>query len=165
VILAGPADDEIETFILHAHDDLLDQHAHDPLTCGYGRSFRKPGALDVGAEPKQRLSLTRGNAIRGRGANRVELVLEPSLLLQAFVPAPLQFAGDQPVVGIDSVILPSSVRSLETSLLEREVDLSALLGVFASTFLKSRQRRFDAERLNALDDLAGDCGVDAKTAE
>ena len=57
------------------------------------------------------------------------------------------------------------MRSLEARLLERQLDLSALLGVLASMFLKSRQRRFDAERLNALDDLAGDCGVDAKTAE
>ena len=35
-------------------------------------------------------------------------------------------------VGVDSVVLPSSVRGLETRLLERQLDLSALLGVFAS---------------------------------
>ena len=57
------------------------------------------------------------------------------------------------------------MRGLETRLLERQFDLSALLGVFASARLKSRQRRFDAERLYALDDLGGDCGVDAKTAK
>ena len=68
-------------------------------------------------------------------------------------------------VGVDSVILPSSVRGLETRLLERQLDLSALLGVFASAHLKSRQRRFDAERLNALDHLGGNRVVDAKTAE
>ena len=51
MILARPADDEIETIILHAYDDLLDQRAHDPLACGDGRPFRMPGALDVGAEP------------------------------------------------------------------------------------------------------------------
>jgi len=104
-----------------------------------------PGALDVGAEPHERLPLIRGYAVRWRGPERVEFVLKPSLLLQAFVPAPLELARDQPVVGIDRVILPASVRSLETRLLERQLDLSALLSVLASTFLKSRQRRFDAE--------------------
>ena len=124
-----------------------------------------PGALDVGAEPHERFPLIWSYAVRRRGAERIEFVLKPSLLLQALVPAPLEFARDQPVVGIDGVILPSSVRSLETRLLERQLDLPALLGVLASTFLKSRQSRFDAQRLNALDDFGGDRGIDAKTAE
>jgi hypothetical protein len=34
-----------------------DQHAHDPLARGDGRPFRMRGALDVGAEPQQRLPL------------------------------------------------------------------------------------------------------------
>jgi hypothetical protein len=55
-----PRDDEIEAIILHAHDDLLDQHANDPCARGDGRPFRMPGTLDVGAEPQQRLSLAWG---------------------------------------------------------------------------------------------------------
>src|SRR5690348_13432523 len=47
MILACTADDEIETVVLHAHDDLLDQHADDAFTGGDGRPFRMPGALDV----------------------------------------------------------------------------------------------------------------------
>ena len=90
-----------------------------------------PGALDVGAELEQRLSLARGYAIRRRGAQRIEFVLKPSLLLQALLPTPLQFPGHQPVVGVDSVVLPSGVRGLKTRLLERQLDLSAFLGVFA----------------------------------
>ena len=97
---------EIESIILHTHDDLLDQHADDPFARGYGRPFRMPGALDVGAELEQHLSLARGYAIRRRGAKRIEFVLKPSLLLQALVPTPLQFRGHQPIVGVDSVILP-----------------------------------------------------------
>jgi hypothetical protein len=73
-----------------------------------------PSALDVGAEPEQRLLLAWGYAIRRRGAEHIEFVLKPSLLVQAFVPTPLEFAHDQPVVGIDGVILPSSMQSLET---------------------------------------------------
>ena len=52
VIFARPADNEIEAVIHHPHDDLLDQHADDTFACGYGRSFRMPGALDIGAEPE-----------------------------------------------------------------------------------------------------------------
>ena len=88
--------------------------------------LRMPGALDVGAEPHERFPLIWSYAVRRRGAERIEFVLKPSLLLQALVPVPLEFARDQPVVGIDGVILPSSVRSLETRLLERQLDLSAL---------------------------------------
>src|ERR1700690_2362750 len=60
VVLARPADDEIETIVLHAYDDLLDQHADDPFARGDGRPFRMPGPLDVGAEPEQRLSFAWG---------------------------------------------------------------------------------------------------------
>jgi len=165
VILARPANDEIETVTLQAHDDLLNQHAHDPFARRNGRTFRVPGALDVRAEPHERLPLIFGHALGRRGAECFEFVLKPSSLLQALVPTSLEFVRHQPVVGIDGVILPSSVHGLETRLLERQLDLSALLGVLASTFLKSRQRRFDAERLDTLDDLGGDCGVDAETAE
>ena len=52
VIFARPADDEIEAVVLHPHDDLLDQHADDTFACRYGRPFRMPGALDVGAKPE-----------------------------------------------------------------------------------------------------------------
>ena len=67
MILARPADDEIDTIILHAYDDLLDQRAHDPLACGDGRPFCMPGALDVGAEPRAlpaHLELRRSKAWR-----------------------------------------------------------------------------------------------------
>jgi len=165
MILACPADDEIKAIVLHADDDLLDRHADDAFAGGDGRPFRMPGALDVGAEFQQRLPLILAYAAGRRGAERIELVLKPSLLLQALVPAPLELARDRPIVGIDGVISPSSVPSLETRLIERQLDLAALLDVLASTFLKSRQRRFDTERLNALDDLGGDRSVDAKTAE
>ena len=65
----------------------------------------------------------------------------------------------------DLINLQFVQNGLETRLLESQLDLSALLGVFPSTHLKSRQGGFDPERLNALDGLGGDCGVDAKTAE
>ena len=69
MILARPADDEIETIILHAHDDLLDPHAHDPFARGDGRPFCMPGALDVGAE-RQELGEPRPRAARGSLARR-----------------------------------------------------------------------------------------------
>ena len=126
-----------------------------------------PSQITQAPKPNNRFNCSGGcpNAVRRRGAERIEFVLKPSLLLQALVPTPLQFAGDQPVIRVDSVILPSSVCGLETRLLERQFDLSALVDVFASARLKSRQRRFDAERLYALDDLAADRGVNAKTAK
>jgi hypothetical protein len=55
----------------------------------------------------------------------MEFVVKPSLLPQALVPAPLVLAHDKPVVGIDGVILSSSVRSLETRLLQRHRPVGA----------------------------------------
>ena len=82
-----------------------------------------------------------------------------------FFPTPLQFSGNQSVVGIDRVILPSGVRRFETRLLDRQFDLPALLGVFAPARLQSRQRCLDAQRLNTLDHLRGNRTVDTKAAE
>jgi hypothetical protein len=93
VILARPTDDEIETIILHAYDDLLDQRTDDTFARGYRRPFRMPGALDVGAEPQKRLLLLWGYPIRRRSAERMEFVLKTSLFLQALVPTPLEFAA------------------------------------------------------------------------
>ena len=130
-----------ETVILCAHDDLFDQHANDPFARSYGRPFRMPGAFDVSAEPEQRLSLAWRYAIQRRNVERCELVLKASLFFQAFVSSAARgFARDQTVVGIDGVILPSSVHSLETRLLERQLGLSMLLAVFASSYLKRRPR-------------------------
>src|SRR5271154_4663503 len=94
------------TVLPHPHDDLLDQHANNTFARGYGRPLRMPSALDVGAEPEQRLAFAWAYAIRGRNAESIELVLEPSLLFQALVPTPLQFSDNQSVVGIDGVVLP-----------------------------------------------------------
>ena len=76
VIVANPADDEIEPSILYTHDDLFDQHADNPLARGDRRPFRMPGALDVGAKPKQRLPLVWSypRRRRGRRARRVHPV-------------------------------------------------------------------------------------------
>src|ERR1700722_7107505 len=165
VIVASPADDQIQAVVLHPHDDLLDQHANNTFARGYGRPLRMPSALDVGAEPEQRLAFAWAYAIRGHHAEGIELFLEPSLLFQALVPTPLQFSGNQSVVGIDGVILPSGVRRFETRLLDRPFDLPPLLGVFAPARPQSRQRRLDAQRLNTLDHLRGNRTVDTKTAE
>src|ERR1700761_3739188 len=87
----------------------------------------------------------------------------PGLTLSEDTTPPL--SGNQSVVGIDGVILPSGVRRFETRLLDRQFDLPAPLGVFAPARLQSRQRRLDAQRLNALDHLRGNRTVDTKTAE
>src|SRR5277367_3252719 len=68
VIVASPADDQIQAVVLHLHDDLLDQHANNTFARGYGRPLRMPSALDVGAEPEQRLAFAWAYAIRGHHA-------------------------------------------------------------------------------------------------
>ena len=57
------------------------------------------------------------------------------------------------------------MRCFETRLLQRQLDLATLLAILASASLQGRQRRLDAERLDALDHFGGDRDIDAKTAE
>ena len=142
VIVARPADDEIEAVLFYPQHDLFDQHANDPFARGDGGSFGMLGALDIGAEPQQQcLSFGWARAVRPRCAERVEFLLEPLLVVQALVPPPLEFTCDQSVVGIDGVILPSGVRSLEARLFQRQLNLVAFGGVFTPTRLQSGQRR------------------------
>jgi hypothetical protein len=161
VIVACPADDEIEGVILYPNDDFLNQHANDSLARRDGRPLGTPSALDVCAKPQQRVPFGWARARRLRNAERVEFLSTQTLLLQALVPTPFQFARDQPVVGIDGVVLPSGQRRLEAGLLQRQFYLAALGAVLAPAGVQRRQRRLNAERLEAFDHLGGDTGVNA----
>src|SRR6516162_7425404 len=64
-----------------------------------------------------------------RVSERFELDLEVAQLDQLFVPAPLQFAGDQPIVGIDHIILATSPGGLVLGVLDCILDLLALVAM------------------------------------
>ena len=79
---------------------------------------------------------------------------------QARVPALLQLGGDEAVVGVDCIVLPPRPDRLVARLLDRQLDLAALLGVLRAPRFHGADRRLDAERLNPLDHLGTDGAVD-----
>jgi len=167
VITAVPVNNKIERLVRDAHDDLVDQGSDDALARCRGppapglfqaRSRSQPSANSL----CRSCSLSEG--IRHR-SQRVTLVLECSCRQEAFVPAPLQFAGDKPIIWIDGVILPTGTSCLVTRLLQRQLDLAPLLLVLAPVRLHGRERGFYAERLHPGDDLHADRMIDAHAAK
>src|SRR5271166_5118040 len=97
--------------------------------------------------------------------HRFELVFEFTHRDQRAIPAPLELAGNEPIVGIDGVILAAGERRLVTRLLEREFKLAPLPGGFYFAGFDRRECGLDAERLQEPHDLNPDSLVDAQAAE
>jgi len=77
----------------------------------------------------------------------------------------LELAGDKAVIGIDRVVLAAGSGSLEACLLDREIELAALLPHLRTPSFHGADRGFDAKRLQPLDDFGADCAVDPHPAE
>src|SRR5205823_354907 len=110
------------------------------------RSRVRPGEFEIGAELQHvpPLLLTQGRWLSR--LERGDLALEPVHDLQRLVPAALQLTGDQAIVGIDGVILPTGMRRREARLLQRQIELP--LG-------RRRLARLSLERLRGGTDLTG----------
>ena len=98
-------------------------------------------------------------------SQRVTLVFEGTRRQKAFVPAPLQFASDKPVIWIDDIILPTGTRCLVPRLLQRQFNMATLLLVLAAVGLHCGERGFYAERLNPSDDLHTDRMINPHAAK
>ena len=85
-----------------------------------------------------------------RVSERFELDLEVAQLDQLFVPAPLQLAGDQPIVGIDHIILATSAGGLVLGVLDCILDLLALVAMSLVLSFHRGQRCLDSEGLQSI---------------
>src|SRR5205814_2737928 len=125
----------------------------------------RPGAFEIGADSQQMppLLLTQGRWLSrlDRGA----LALEPVHDLQCLVPAALQLTGDQAIVGIDGVILPTGMRRREARLLQRQIELPLGRRRLARLSLERLRGGIDAERLQDPKNLATDSVIDTQTTE
>ena len=83
-------------------------------------------------------------------SERFELDLEVAQLDQLFVPAPLQLAGDQPIVGIDHNILATSAGGLVLGVLDCILDLLALVAMSLVLSFHRGQRCLDSEGLQSI---------------
>src|SRR5204862_530020 len=99
-------------------------------------------------------------AATGRFSGAIE---EPRDLLvghQAF-----QLTGDQAIVGIDGVILPTGMRRREARLLQRQIELPLGRRRLARLSLERLRGGIDAQRLQDPKNLATDSIIDTHTTE
>jgi hypothetical protein len=101
---------------------------------------------------------------RGAGAQPARRHLVPGGP-QRVILAPLQLRRDQPIVGIDGIMLPAGAARLGARLFEREGDLPLLLARLEPARLDRLNGRFDAKRLQQADDLCAHRLVDTHRAE
>ena len=95
----------------------------------------------------------------------LELDLQIAQLHQLLVPAPLQFAGDQTIVGINGIVLTMRPGGFVLGLLDGILDLLALVGLLLTLRLHRGQRRLDPERLQPIENLLGDDAINPHPAE
>jgi PleD family two-component response regulator len=103
-----------------------------------------PGALDVGAEGEQALTLGLGERRRRSCRERIPFVLESAEDEQALVPAAFQLGGDKAVIRVNRIILPPRPGCLVARLIERELDLASLFCILGTPGLHGADRRLDA---------------------
>jgi hypothetical protein len=77
----------------------------------------------------------------------------------------LQLDGDEAVVGVDRIVPPPRSGRLVARLLDRQLDLAALLRGLRAPRFHGADRRLDAKRLNPLDHLGTDGAVDPQAAK
>src|SRR5947209_10438472 len=165
VVSAVPMQDHLKEAALDAHDDLVQCRAQDPLARCCCRSRVRPGEFEIGTELQQVPPLLLTQA---RWLSRLErggLALEPVHDLQCLVPAALQLTGDQAIVGIDGVVLPTGMRRREARLLQRQIELPLGRRRLARFSLERLRGGIDAERLQDPKNLATDSVIGTQTTE
>jgi hypothetical protein len=95
----------------------------------------------------------------------VELHFQSVQLYQLLVPTPLQLAGNQAIVGIDSIILAACPGGLVLGLLDGVLDLLALIALTLIVGLHCRKCGLDPEGLQTVKDFLRDGSIDPHAAK
>jgi hypothetical protein len=74
--------------------------------------------------------------------------------LQALVPTPFEFGGDNSIVGIHRIILTRGARSLKAGLLQSEFKMAAFFRTLHAPRLDGAEGRFDPMRLQPRHDFS-----------
>src|SRR5262245_33164820 len=118
-----PVQNHLDEVSFDAYDNLIESCTKDALARRRSCSRVRPGQLDIGTELHQVLTLPLAQ-LRGLSClKRGSLALDSLHRLQCLVPTPLQFSGDQTIVGIYRIVLPMGMGGLVASLLQREPEL------------------------------------------
>jgi hypothetical protein len=166
VIAVLPMDDKRQGLTDDIDDDFFDEQSDDLLACFDGYTRTIPGlrqGLPQGHQPGTIFG-RKGWTLLGL-AEAVELHLQIAQSYQFIVPTPLQLAGNQAIVGIDSVILAASPGGLLLGLLDSVLNLLALVALSLIVHPHCGKRRLYPERLQPVKDFLRGGSIDPHAAE
>src|ERR1700730_13489560 len=165
MITSLPMQNQLDLAVPHAHENLPERGSQDAFA-RLGAGLRMiPRQLQVSAQREYplpfRLAQQRGHTVPCSG----QFGLEPDHRSKAFVPAPLQFGGNESVVGVHSMVLALCVPDFEAGLLQSEFDLTLLLFAQVAVRFNSLQRCLYAEWCDDLQELGSHCLINTPRAE
>lgn len=125
MVASLPVQQQLDLIALHTCDDLAQHDADDALACGGVGCRMVPGRVQVRAHLQQPLALLGTQGRRLLPDLFLKLSFQPAHGRKRGFPAPLEFTGDEAVVGIDRVVSPPRPGCLIACLLERQLDSGA----------------------------------------
>jgi hypothetical protein len=163
VLAASPMDrqNDFPNRLVDIGNDLGDKGAEQPLTGAHGHARRVPCGIKIVGQPSE--VGRRGD--RTRRQRRLQSRLAGLDATERRLPALLELRGDQAIVGVARSVAPFRERGFIPRLLQLEFH-DALL--FTSTFHVSPfclHCGLDRHRLDRVEKLSGDRGVDTQAAE
>ena len=95
----------------------------------------------------------------------VSLLLERAHGEQPLIPALLEIRSNKAVLWVDHVVLPTRTSRFVARLLEGELNLPPLLGIFGALRLQGTDSSLDAEWLKSLDHFDADSAIDTHASK
>ena len=130
--------------------DLVNQRADDPLACRRRGGRTTPRLLDISTQRKQSTTFRIGERRLRACGQHVSLLLERAHREQPRIPALLEIRSNKAVLWVDHVVLPMCTSRFEARLLEGQLNLPALLGIFGALLIQGIESSLDAEWLKSL---------------
>jgi hypothetical protein len=126
------------------------------------RGGMRPGALEIGTERDELLPLCLTKRRRMPRDHSRDVTLDLGNRLQSLVPSALQLARDEPIGGINSIILSTGMGDLIAGLLQGVLQLPLSRRGLARLGFDRLDRGFHTEWLQDAQNVLGDRCVDAQ---
>jgi len=146
VISALPMQDEAQSISLDRDDDFPENRPQDPLADFDGTLGIVPHPWQVISECKQHRSIIFTKRPGLLIVQILHLLLESCYRCEAFIPSPFELAGDQPIVGINRIVLPACMHRFVACLFQRQLTLTQPLYAGLLTVGDQLERRFHGQR-------------------
>ena len=149
-----------DVLAIAADDDLGGSSAQNPLARCSRRGGMRPGALEIGTEREQLLTLRLSKRRRTPARSSPRCRLRSWQPLAKSRSSALQFAGDEPIGWINSIVLPTGMGNLIAGLLQGEFKFRSAAVVSPDCASIALSRGFHTEWLQHAQHLPGDRCVD-----